>query len=158
MGLGLQQGERWDKSVKNNLSPVVVLCLNKIGEGWNSPFRVWDRANRCWYTRRWYGATNSRGTLDYTAALHRRGASNQTGAPRICRKGFLRWTGLLQLLRKMQMCHDNNTLSPPGGSHSQTITGQVCWPGPPPLWPQGSPAHADERNCHVVLICSRLSS
>lgn len=136
-----------------------ALCLNKSDKGKNSLFGVWDRAHRCGHTRYRRRATNSRGPLDYIVALHYRGTTNQTGAPWICRKGFLRRTGLLQLLTKNRHVKNTNRESPPGGTHSQ-INSSGLLTASSSLRPQGSPAHAagDERSCHVVLIFRRLRS
>lgn len=95
LGLGLE-GEKCFQL----LLPASALCLNKSGEGWSSPFGARDRAYRCGHTRQRCRTTNRRGPLDYTVALQDRWTSNQTRAPWICRKGFLRRAGLLHLLRE----------------------------------------------------------
>lgn len=112
---------------------------------------MWDRANRSGCTRHRCRATNSRGPLEYIVALHYRGTSNQARASWIRRKGFLRRTGLLQLLEKET--HENiNRESPPGGTHSQ-VTAPACLLRPP----LSGTAHSacDESNCHVFLIFRR---
>lgn len=124
MGLGLK-GRKVIQICKNYLSVSdtsfsAVFFLTNV-EGWNSPVGVWDGAHRSRDTRLWCRAANSRGPLDYSVALHYRRTSNQTRAPWISRKGLLRRTRLLQLLRKGETQE-----FPPGGTHSQTITAQTC--------------------------------
>lgn len=61
---------------------------------------------------------------------------------------------------KEHTCKKKNlNLSPPGGTHSQTISSEGCIVSSS-LRPQDSPYHAagNERNCHVVLIFRRLRS
>lgn len=134
LGLGLEEREG-DKRVKKEtvwFTSASALCLNKCGEGVNSPFGVRDGARRCGHTGYGCRATNSRGPLDYVVALHYRGTTNQSRAPWICRKGFLRRAGFLQLLKTEQENQHSTTISPAGGTHSQTVAAQACWP-PTPL-------------------------
>ena len=80
-----------------------------------SPVGMWDRPQRSGYTRCWCGATNSRGPPHY------RGTSHHASAPRIGRKGFLRRTGLLQLLKK-----NRNKQIIPKTLHQVALTAQTC--------------------------------
>lgn len=98
LGLGLEEREGDKRAIKVTVwvTSASALCLNKCGK--NSPFGVRDGAGRCGHTGYGCRATNSRGPLDYVVALHYRRTTNQSRAPWVCRKGFLRRAGFLQLL------------------------------------------------------------
>lgn len=104
---------------------LLILIWMNLVEGWSSPVRAWGRAHRSGYARRCCRATHSRGPFGCTVALHWRGTSDQTRASRVCRKGLLRRTGLLQLLRKDKHAHTalyNDQDAPPGGTLCQPTT------------------------------------
>lgn len=136
----------WGRERETNdwFTPASAFCLNKCGEGMNSPFGVRDGARRRGHTRDGCRATNSRGPLDYVVALHYRGTTNQSGAPWIRRKGFLRRAGFLQLLTQnrrvntvTQYLHQvaltvrQSQLRPAGLLHLSQASGQSC----PCSWP-----------------------
>lgn len=140
LGLGLEErGGRFKTFLKNLVVP----------KGRDSPFGVWDGACRSGCSRSRCG----RWSLGDAVALRRGRASNHTGGPGIGREGFLRRTGLLQLLmRESRHCNCN---SPAGGTHGQLMAARA-WSGPVLL----SQALGRElrRSCQVVLIFRGLRS